>query len=94
MRFVGEHATKVDGATMCALEARSPFLDQELWENAAVLPSNFASAEAKAVLRAGSSPSWGTGRLGRKRGFGIPVQRWIVGRWRTAVEESLRDSLL
>jgi hypothetical protein len=31
---------------------------------------------------------------GRKRGFGIPVQRWITGRWRSTVEESFRDSLL
>ena len=31
-RFVGEYLAKVDGATMhWALEARSPFLDQELW---------------------------------------------------------------
>src|SRR5207248_6210619 len=31
-RFVGEYMTKVDGATMYyAMEARSPFLDQELW---------------------------------------------------------------
>src|SRR5688500_5782782 len=40
-RFVGEYLTKVDGATMYhALEARSPFLDQELWEFASSLPFN------------------------------------------------------
>ena len=31
---------------------------------------------------------------GRKRGFGIPVQRWLAGRWRSMVEESFRDSVL
>jgi asparagine synthase (glutamine-hydrolysing) len=31
---------------------------------------------------------------GRKRGFTIPVQRWMVGRWRPAVEELFRESLL
>jgi asparagine synthase (glutamine-hydrolysing) len=31
---------------------------------------------------------------GKKRGFGVPVQRWIAGRWRGAVEESLRESIL
>jgi asparagine synthase (glutamine-hydrolysing) len=31
---------------------------------------------------------------GRKRGFGIPVQRWLAGKWRERVEASFRDSLL
>jgi asparagine synthetase B (glutamine-hydrolysing) len=31
---------------------------------------------------------------GRKRGFRIPVQTWIIGRWRDRVKESLSDSLL
>ena len=31
---------------------------------------------------------------GRKRGFGIPVQRWMAGRWQPVVREALRDSLL
>jgi len=31
---------------------------------------------------------------GKKRGFGIPVQRWIAGRWSHAVEEQFRDSVL
>jgi asparagine synthase (glutamine-hydrolysing) len=39
-RFVGEYMTKVDGATMFhSLEARSPFLDQDLWEFASVCRS-------------------------------------------------------
>ena len=29
-----------------------------------------------------------------KRGFGIPVQRWITGRWRRAVEQSFEYSVL
>jgi Asparagine synthase len=31
---------------------------------------------------------------GRKRGFTIPVQRWLVGRWRNALTESLQTSVL
>jgi asparagine synthase (glutamine-hydrolysing) len=31
---------------------------------------------------------------GRKRGFGIPAGRWLAGRWRRRVEETLGDSLL
>ena len=31
---------------------------------------------------------------GRKRGFGIPVQRWLAGRWRGLAEDLLTDPLL
>ena len=53
-RFVGEYMTKVDGATMYhGLEARSPFLDQDLWEFAAALPYDFRlhKGKLKAILR-------------------------------------------
>lgn len=98
MRFVGEYMTKVDGATMYhAVEARSPFLDQQLWEYAAALPYDLRlkRGQLKAVLRELARRKIGEQvASGRKRGFGVPVQRWIVGRWRAAVEESLRDSVL
>jgi asparagine synthase (glutamine-hydrolysing) len=98
MRFVGEYLTKVDGATMhYALEARSPFLDQDLWEFAASLPYDLRlhRGTLKAVLRELARRRIGERvARGRKRGFGVPVQRWIAGRWRAAVEESLRESLL
>jgi asparagine synthase (glutamine-hydrolysing) len=97
-RFVGEYMTKVDGATMYyALEARSPFLDHELWEFTASLPFRvrLAGGRLKAVLRELALRRLGK-RVARgvKRGFGIPVQRWIVGPLRGAVEEALRDSVL
>jgi hypothetical protein len=31
---------------------------------------------------------------GAKRGFGIPVQRWVAGKWCERVAESLRGGLL
>jgi asparagine synthase (glutamine-hydrolysing) len=97
-RFVGEYMTKVDGATMYhALEARSPFLDQDLWEFAAPLPFEIRLKRAtlKAVLRELARRRVGERvSRGRKRGFGIPVGRWMAGRWRTNVEEALRDSML
>ena len=31
---------------------------------------------------------------GPKRGFTIPVGRWLAGRWRSQMEESLEDSAL
>lgn len=97
-RFVGEYMTKVDGATMHhALEARSPFLDQELWDFAAGLPFEIRLRRAtlKAVLRELARRRVGERvARGKKRGFGIPVGRWIAGRWRASVERALHDSLL
>lgn len=97
-RFVGEYLTKVDGATMYyALEARAPFLDQDLWEFAARLPYDVRlhGGQLKAVLRELARRHLGERvARGRKRGFGIPVQRWLAGRWRAAFEELLRDSVL
>jgi asparagine synthase (glutamine-hydrolysing) len=97
-RFVGEYMTKVDGATMFhSLEARSPFLDQELWEFASSLSFEVRlhGGQLKAVLRALAKQKIGE-RLagGRKRGFSIPVQRWLVGRWRDALVASLQTSIL
>ena len=97
-RFVGEYLTKVDGASMhYALEARSPFLDQDLWEFAATLPYavRLRGRLLKAVLRELARRRIGPRVAGgKKRGFGIPVQRWIAGRWSGAVEEQFRESVL
>jgi asparagine synthase (glutamine-hydrolysing) len=97
-RFVGEYLTKVDGATMhYALEARSPFLDQDLWEYAARLPYEvrLRGGQLKAILRELARRHLGERvARGRKRGFGVPVQRWLAGRWRTRLEELLTDSLV
>ena len=97
-RFVGEYMTKVDGATMShSLEARSPFLDQDLWEFAASLSFELRlkGGRLKAVLRELARQKLGEQvASGRKRGFSIPVQRWLVGRWQTALTESLRTSIL
>lgn len=97
-RFVSEYMTKVDGATMYhGLEARSPFLDQEIWSFAATLPyaTRLRGGRLKAILRAMAgrrlSPRVASGA---KRGFSIPVGRWIAGPWREAVESSFQHSLL
>jgi asparagine synthase (glutamine-hydrolysing) len=80
-----------------ALEARSPFLDQRLWEFAASLPLKLRLRRyrLKAVLREIARRRIGRGvARRRKRGFGVPVHRWITGRWRDRVYASLRDSHL
>ncbi|HJQ68941.1 MAG TPA: asparagine synthase (glutamine-hydrolyzing) [Blastocatellia bacterium] len=98
VRFTGEYLPKVDGATMHhSIEARSPFLDQKLWEFASSLPFDvrLRGGRLKAILRELARRRIGVRvARGRKRGFGIPVGRWLVGRWRGVVEESFRDSLL
>lgn len=97
-RFVGEYMTKVDGGSMYyALEARSPFLDQELWNFAASLPFGvrLRGNVLKAVLRESVRRHVGEHvARGAKRGFTVPVQRWLAGRWRSAFEDLLDKSVL
>lgn len=97
-RFISEFLTKVDGATMhYGLEARSPFLDQELWEFASTLPFNVRlhRGKSKALLRELAKRKIGE-RVGdgKKRGFTIPVQRWITGKWHAEVVATFKDSFL
>ena len=89
--FVSEFMTKVDAGTMHhALEARAPFLDQQLWEFAAKLPPRLRlhGGELKAILRTivrnRVSPEIANRK---KQGFTIPVERWLAGHW----GKSLRD---
>ena len=97
-RFVSEFLTKVDGATMhYGLEARSPFLDQELWEFAASLPFSLRLRQGrlKAVLRELARRKIGERVAnGSKRGFTVPVERWMTGKWHSQVTEAFRNSLI
>ena len=97
-RFIGEYLPKVDGATMFhALESRSPFLDTKLWDFAATLPFSLRlqNRELKAVLREivrrRISPELAAGK---KQGFGVPVQRWLVGKWKAQFVELMNNSIL
>jgi asparagine synthase (glutamine-hydrolysing) len=97
-QFVAEYLTKVDGATMyVALEARSPFLDTDLWEYASTLPADtrLHRGRLKAILRelARRNISERVAR-GSKRGFTIPVEQWIAGRWYQEVRRLFEDSVL
>lgn len=97
-RFVGEYLPKVDGGTMLhALEARSPFLDTKLWDFAATLPFSLRlrnqnlKAVLREIVRRRISPELAEGK---KRGFSVPVQRWLAGRWKDHFLELMEDSLL
>lgn len=97
-RFVGEYMTKVDGAAMFyALEARAPFLDQELWEFAASLPYQLRlyRNRLKAVLRELARRRVDAQvAVRRKRGFTIPVEQWLAQRWHARAQEVFQDALL
>lgn len=96
-RFAGEYLTKVDGGTMHhALEARSPFLDQELWNFAQSLPYDLRlqGNVLKAILREMARRHVGEQvATGQKRGFTIPVGKWLTGRWRARFNDLLANSL-
>lgn len=83
--------TKVDRASMLAsLEARAPFLDHELAEYVAGIPSRWKvrGRTTKAILRRtvrGRLPPAVLER--RKRGFNIPFSRWLLH----GLGESLRE---
>lgn len=97
-RFVAEYMTKVDGGAMHhAIEARSPFLDQAIWEFASRLPYEvrLRNGELKAVLRAIARRRIGAAVAGRqKRGFSIPIGRWLATKWKAKLNILASDSLL
>jgi asparagine synthase (glutamine-hydrolysing) len=97
-QFVSEYLNKVDGATMqYALEARSPFLDHNLWEFAGSIPAavHFSGGYLKAILReiARRRIDERTAH-GRKRGFTVPVESWLANRWAEKTQELLLDPLI
>ncbi|HUS05402.1 MAG TPA: asparagine synthase C-terminal domain-containing protein, partial [Bryobacteraceae bacterium] len=97
-RFTGEYLTKIDGATMYyGLEGRSPFLDQELWSFVSSLPYSVRlhGGKSKAILRELARRKIGPRVAGgKKRGFAIPANRWLVTRWREQFESLLSSSKL
>jgi asparagine synthase (glutamine-hydrolysing) len=85
---------KTDRMTMAnSLEARSPFLDQELLEFAARIPSHLKlrGRTTKYILKkavVGLVPGEIIRR--KKHGFGVPVGRWF----RTDLKDYAREMLL
>ena len=75
--------TKVDRMSMAnGLEARSPFLDHELMELAATIPSaiKFRGHKKKYILKRALEPLLPRDILDRKKaGFNVPVGAWLHG---------------
>ena len=97
-QFVSEYLTKVDRATMYhGLEARSPLLDQHVWEFASRLPFDVRMKDGrlKALLRgvAERHIDRSTAREA-KRGFRIPAQRWVVEDWADITYDYFSNSRL
>jgi asparagine synthase (glutamine-hydrolysing) len=75
--------TKVDRASMaCSLEVRAPFLDAELVDSVQALPARFkyGRGQTKRLLKRAAQGKLPASILERpKKGFGIPVARWLRG---------------
>jgi asparagine synthase (glutamine-hydrolysing) len=75
--------TKVDRASMaCGLEVRAPFLDAGLVDRVEALPScyKYGRGQTKRLLKMAASGRLPATSLKRsKKGFGIPVARWLRG---------------
>jgi len=86
---------KVDAASMaCALEVRSPLLDQEVVQAAASIPASvkMPRAKGKEVLKAIALDLLPRAVLrGKKAGFGLPVDRWLRS---GTLKDFARDALL
>ena len=67
----------------CGLEVRAPFLDAELVDRiiaAAVVATSTAEGRTKRLLKAAAAGRLPASILERpKKGFGIPVARWLRG---------------
>ncbi|SDC70170.1 asparagine synthase (glutamine-hydrolyzing) [Niabella drilacis] len=89
---------KVDRATMSiSLEGREPFLDQDIIEWAAQLPTDYKYHKGikKYILREIVYPYVPKELMDRpKMGFGIPVADWLAGPLKPLVEEYLGDAAL
>jgi asparagine synthase (glutamine-hydrolysing) len=86
---------KIDVATMAySLEGRSPLLDHELMEFAASLPVGLKAARGrrKRILRS-ALRGWVPDEIldAPKRGFRLPVARWLRGDLRDYAREILLD---
>jgi asparagine synthase (glutamine-hydrolysing) len=94
-----DYLKKADRMSMAhSLELRVPLLDHHLVEYALSLPGRFKVTEwqTKKLLRtamAGRVPAATV--CGRKRGFSLPLSRWLREEWKVLLQDSLsRDAVV
>lgn len=84
---------KVDVATMAyGLEARAPFVDKELMEWAAAIPSGakVVNRELKYILKKAAEPLLPHDVIYRpKMGFGVPIDHWFRRNFATLARDTL-----
>lgn len=87
---------KVDRASMYnSVEVRVPFLDNEVIENAFATSSHVSLFNTKKVLRAILKNKLPTKIFSRpKKGFGIPLAKWVSGDLKELVEDYLQNPIL
>jgi asparagine synthase (glutamine-hydrolysing) len=94
----GDILTKVDRASMAhSLEVRTPFLDYELVEWVASLPSaiKLKGGEGKHILKRSLEPLLPREVLYRnKMGFAVPLDVWFRGSLRDHIAETVRGRRL
>ncbi len=90
--------TKVDRSSMAvSLEIRSPFLDHKLAEYAALLPSEYKlkGSITKFILKKAVANILPPDIIKRKKkGFGIPIAKWLKGTLNPLLHEMLSPSRL
>ncbi|HET7841186.1 MAG TPA: asparagine synthase (glutamine-hydrolyzing) [Terriglobia bacterium] len=89
---------KIDRASMaCSLELRTPFLDHRLIEFAAGIPSSrkVRGFQLKRILKRAVSP-WLPRKIvdRQKRGFSVPIARWMRQELRPLLEDALGEERL
>ena len=79
--MVGDILTKVDRASMAAgLEVRSPFLDQQFFEDTLTFRVRALPGGGKAILRRILDKHLPRALYDRpKQGFGLPIEEWYRG---------------
>ena len=96
--MVDDILQKVDRATMSvSLEGREPFLDQDIIEWAAQLPSHYKYHKGikKYILRQIVHRHLPQSMMERpKMGFGIPIETWLSNELRELVEDYLGEDQL
>ena len=92
----GDLLVKVDIATMAhGLEGRSPFLDHEVMEFAASLPSDLKlrGSIKKYILKSAVAPLLPPELLDRpKMGFGVPIDAWFRGELKEFVADIISSA--
>jgi asparagine synthase (glutamine-hydrolysing) len=96
--LAGRMLVKVDRASMAhGLEVRSPFLDHDLFQWAASLPTalKINSGEQKYILKKALEPLVPHNLLYRpKQGFGVPLSAWLRGPLLPTIQRALASSVL